>query len=220
MFGNSRFLMDRETLKPKRLSETLLRFAGYFKPFWPAMLLVAVLAVASTWTQVVNPDLIGEVVDCYVSPAAAQAFNFPGAPQAAQTGASNCWLAKDPAELGLSQRVLQGALTLGGFPRPNPTSTSFSTADRLAGLARLITVLIGLFISGAILGGATFFTMTWTGQQVLRSLRVEVFDHIHRLSLSYYAEHEAGDLMSRITNDAETINQAISFALMNVITGV
>ena len=49
---------------------------------------------------------------------------------------------------------------------------------------------------------------------------MDVFDHLHRLSLGYYAEHEAGDLMSRITNDTETIQQAISFALVNVLSGV
>jgi ATP-binding cassette subfamily B protein len=39
------------------------------------------------------------------------------------------------------------------------------------------------------------------------------------LPIGFYAEHEAGDLMSRITNDTETINQAISFALVNVASG-
>jgi hypothetical protein len=45
MFGGPdglRRMMSGETLKPKNLSETLGRFAGYFKPFWPAMLLAAV----------------------------------------------------------------------------------------------------------------------------------------------------------------------------------
>ena len=62
--------------------------------------------------------------------------------------------------------------------------------------------------------------MAWTGQHVLRSLRVEVFEKLHSLSLSYYAEHEAGDLMSRITNDTSAIEQAFSFALVNVFSGI
>ncbi len=217
--GNPRALMDREQLKPKNLSETLGRFAGYFKPYWWAMAIVAILIVASTWTQVVNPDLVGQVVDCYVTPIAASALNFPGAPAVAESAGNNCWLANDPSSLGLGQRVLQGAVTLGGFPRPDPTSANFSTADRLSGLGRLIGLLVALYLAGAALGGLTFYSMTWAGQHVLRSLRVDVFEHIHSLSLSYYAEHEAGDLMSRITNDAETINQALSFALMNVLSG-
>ena len=217
--GNPRALMDREQLKPKNLSDTLGRFAGYFKPYWWAMLLVAIFIVTSTWTQVVNPDLVGQVVDCYVTPIAASSLNFPGAPTAAESAGNNCWLANDPASLGLGQRVLQGALTVGGFPRPDPTSKDFTLDQRLAGLSRLIGLVIVLFLVGSALGGLTFFAMSWAGQHVLRTLRVDVFEHIHRLSLSYYAEHEAGDLMSRITNDAETINQALGFALMNVLSG-
>jgi ATP-binding cassette subfamily B protein len=49
---------------------------------------------------------------------------------------------------------------------------------------------------------------------------VEVFEKLHSLSLSYYAEHEAGDLMSRITNDTSAIEQAFSFALVNVFSGI
>jgi len=55
---------------------------------------------------------------------------------------------------------------------------------------------------------------------VLRAVRVEVFEKLHSLSLSYYAEHEAGDLMSRITNDTTAIEQAFSFALVNVASGI
>src|SRR5919204_1177209 len=69
------------------------------------------------------------------------------------------------------------------------------------------------------LTGLQFFLMTYTGQNVLRSMRVEVFAHIQRLSLSYYSKHEAGDVMSRITNDADTIQQAIAFPLISVIQG-
>ena len=61
--------------------------------------------------------------------------------------------------------------------------------------------------------------MTWAGQHVLRTLRAQVFRHIHRLSLGYYARNEAGDVMSRITSDTDTIQQAIGFALVNVIRG-
>jgi ATP-binding cassette subfamily B protein len=55
---------------------------------------------------------------------------------------------------------------------------------------------------------------------VLRTLREQVFAHIHRLSFGYYSKHEAGDVMSRITNDADTVQQAIGFPLVGVVQGV
>src|SRR5205085_641823 len=47
-----------------------------------------------------------------------------------------------------------------------------------------------------------------------------VFQHVHRLSLNYYAEHEAGDIMSRFTNDSETIQLVLNFALIQVLSSI
>ncbi len=97
---------------------------------------------------------------------------------------------------------------------------NMSAADRLAGLGQLALVLVGLYLLGAFLIGRAFYAMTWTGQSVLRQLRQELFRHIQRLSVGYYARNEAGDVMSRVTNDMDTIEQAFSFALMQVISGL
>ena len=70
------------------------------------------------------------------------------------------------------------------------------------------------------MGGLMFYTMTWAGQHVLKQIRTDLFRQIHRLSLGYYAEHEAGNVMSRITADSDAIQQALSFALVNVVSGV
>jgi ATP-binding cassette subfamily B protein len=106
----------------------------------------------------------------------------------------------------------------GGFTIAD--SATATDEGRIEGLVRLIVVLVVLFVLSSVLTGLTFFTMSWTGQHVLRQMRVEVFEQLHRLSLSYYAEHEAGDLMSRITNDTSAIEQAFSFALVNVFGGI
>lgn len=221
MFGGPdgmRRLMSQESIKPRRIGDTLARFGSYFKPFWPVLLLVAALVIASTWTQVTNPDLIGQVVDCYLTPVAASAFgNFPGAGQAAQ---SNCWLSKGAQATGLTRTVIKSLVTAGGFPAPSADPAALTEVARLAGLGRLILILIGLFVAGSVMTGLTFYLMSWAGQHVLRQMRSDVFDHLHRLSLGFYAEQEAGDLMSRITNDSETIQQALSFALVNVLSGI
>jgi ATP-binding cassette subfamily B protein len=75
-------------------------------------------------------------------------------------------------------------------------------------------------VLSAILTGLEFYTMNWAGQRVLKSLRVRLFEHLNHLSLNFYAENQAGNVMSRITNDMETIQQAVNFALVNVTSGV
>jgi ATP-binding cassette, subfamily B, multidrug efflux pump len=111
------------------------------------------------------------------------------------------------------------------FPRPGAvcwfaTVPPDATLDmKVAGLLTMVLTLVGLFILGSVLGGLMFYTMTWAGQNALRQIRVDVFRHLHRLSLGYYAENEAGNIMSRFTSDSDTIQQALSFALVNVLSG-
>jgi ATP-binding cassette subfamily B protein len=92
--------------------------------------------------------------------------------------------------------------------------------DLLVGLGKLVLVLAALQIIGAITGGLMFYMTSWAGNHVLRTLQVQVFDRLQQLSLGYYSRHEGGDLMSRITNDASTIQQAVSFALVQVLSSI
>jgi ATP-binding cassette, subfamily B, multidrug efflux pump len=217
-------MLNRETIKPRNVSETLARLGKYFISFWYVIALAALFVVVSTWTQVTTPELTGQATDCFLVPAGASAFEGFGLP-AVQSGSqtqqttSSCYLAtEDPSTLSLSRKLIYNLYTIGGFEVVDPlTATS---EQRIAGLFRLVLVMISLFVLGAVVTGATFFTMAWTGQHVLRVLRLEVFQQLHHLSLSYYSRHEAGDLMSRITNDTSAIEQAFSFALVNVVSGI
>ena len=219
MHGRAGGLLNQETLKPRALGETLARLGRYFGQYWYVIALAVLFVVISTWTQVTTPELTGQATDCFLVPAGASAFGGFGAQTGSEQPASTCYLTtEDPSTLTLSRRLIYNAYTLGGFEMVDPATAT--TAQRIEGLFRLILVMIALFVLGAVLTGATFFTMAWTGQHVLRVLRVQVFEQLHRLSLSYYSQHEAGDLMSRITNDTSAIEQAFSFALVNVFSGI
>lgn len=97
---------------------------------------------------------------------------------------------------------------------------SATTSERLSGLLGLVGLLLAVFVIDAIVVGLAFYTMRWTGQNVLRKLRDDLFQQIHRLSIGYYAKNEAGDIMSRLTNDIDTVQQMFNFALLNTIRGV
>src|SRR5688572_22671474 len=215
-------MLNRETIKPRNLSETLGRLGRYFGQYWYMIALAVLFVIVSTWTQVTTPELTGQATDCFLVPVGASAvggFGSFGSESGSQQAISTCYLTTDdPATLSPSRRLIYSAYTLGGFEMADPATAT--NEQRFAGLFRLVLVMIALFVLGSVLTGATFFTMAWTGQHVLRLLRVKVFEQLHRLSLSYYSEHEAGDLMSRITNDTSAIEQAFSFALVNVFSGI
>ncbi|MCB9160912.1 MAG: ABC transporter ATP-binding protein [Caldilineaceae bacterium] len=200
MIGGPRGLLEQEALKPKSVSATLRRFGRYFAPYWLVLIVTLVLMIGNAWVQVITPELLGQAVDCYFTPGVAN-LAVDAAPAAADAATSaqptaaqtNCWFDTLPSNA--------------------------PTADLLRGLGRLSLVLVGLYIFGSISGGLMFFMMSWSGQKVLTALRGDLFDHLQRLSLGFYSKHESGDLMSRITNDSNIIQQAISFALIQVVSG-
>ena len=222
MFRGPADMMGRDVMKPRNTGSTLARFAHYFRPYWGLLILVALIVIVATWTSVTTPDLTGEAVDCYLSPAAASAFgNFPGAQQVASTSQTNCWLAQGLETSDLTHKLFRSIATATNMPVPAAdNSIALTDAQRLTGLGGVMLMILVLYVVGALMNGLMFFLMTWAGQNVLRAIRIDVFKQLHRLSLGYYGEHEAGDLMSRITNDSETIGQAFNFALVNVVSGV
>ena len=219
--GGPARMLNQESYKARSVSGTLVRLGRYFGRFWPMVLLAVLFVIVSTWSQVTSPALIGQATDCFLVPLGAGSplgTAFPGASSLSQTSQSHCWIVQDPATLSGTQRIVSSAYHLGGFI--SPAVASMTAEQRMASLGRLIVIVIALFLLGSLLTGMTFFAMSWSGQHVLRALRLEVFDRLHQLSMSFYAENEAGDLMSRITNDTSAIEQAISFALVNVFSGI
>jgi ATP-binding cassette subfamily B multidrug efflux pump len=201
MFGDPRRLFNQESTKPVSVSTTLRRFIGYFKSYWRQYLLVLIMMILGTWAQVTAPELLGQAFDCYLTPATVSAATSQGS-----QGLASFMATENSA-----------AATNCTFDSPQP---DWTTSDYLSGLGRLVLVIIGLYILGAVTTGLMFFFMVWSGQHVLRTLRVQVVEQINRLSIGYHVEHEAGDTMSRVTNDMDTIQQGMTFALVQVVSGV
>ncbi|MEW6579184.1 MAG: ABC transporter ATP-binding protein [Chloroflexota bacterium] len=199
MMHDRRHLLEGDTRKARSVRATLGRFWRQMGRRRLILLVVIALSIFSAWSQVITPDLIGQTVDCYLTPYGQQQFTPPEGVQGlsesmAQSAQSNCWYADDTANLSRSETV--------------------------AGIRTIIALLVILFIASALATGSQFYLTRWVGMHVLRDLRVQIFEHIHRLSLGYYARHEAGEIMSRLTNDTDTLQQAISFALVQTVRGV
>ena len=74
----------------------------------------------------------------------------------------------------------------------------------------LLFLFKGLFSYGSV------YLISFVGQSVVADLRQRLYDHLQRLSLSFFERTPTGVLMSRITNDVNLIQGAVS----NAVTGV
>lgn len=68
-------------------------------------------------------------------------------------------------------------------------------------LWRLCGLLLGVYLLNTLFSFARTYLMSWLGQRVLYDMRSELYQHLQRLSLSFYDNHRTGQLMSRITGD-------------------
>ncbi len=80
----------------------------------------------------------------------------------------------------------------------------------------LIVVPIALVIR-AIVDFLQSYIMSDVGQKVIRDVRNQIYDKLQSLSLDYFTQKRSGELISRITNDVKLIENAVSYALTDVV---
>ena len=88
------------------------------------------------------------------------------------------------------------------------------------GLARTMLLLLGAYVLAWATNSGQFYVMTIVAQELLYKLRSEVFDQLQRLPLNFYDLNEAGDLMSRLTNDTDVIGRVMNMGLMRLLSSL
>lgn len=90
----------------------------------------------------------------------------------------------------------------------------------LAGLARIAGWMLGVFLLGAGFEALSNWIMAKISQQALQDVRRDLFAHLQSLSLAFFDRRPAGELMSRLTNDIDAINQAVSQNVTALVASV
>ncbi len=87
-----------------------------------------------------------------------------------------------------------------------------------------LTVLSGILIVTYVLIFASRyvqrFLISWLGAQLDRNMRQDIFSHLQRLSLTFYAKREVGSVVSRATNDIDKITELITSGVANVVADI
>ena len=89
-----------------------------------------------------------------------------------------------------------------------------------SGLLTYTGILFGLYLLSAITDYFQTKLMGSIGQRMLYSLRNEVFNRIQSLPVAFFNENKAGDLISRINNDTDKVNQFFSQSLMQFVDSI
>ncbi|HXE75178.1 MAG TPA: ABC transporter ATP-binding protein [Candidatus Xenobia bacterium] len=91
-------------------------------------------------------------------------------------------------------------------------------ADPLAGLNLLALTFAGLLVLSFVMGYVQAMLTMMTGQYVMYDLRREIFGHLQKLHIGFYDRNPVGRLVTRVTNDVETLNELFT-AGVNALFG-
>ncbi|MGD8998120.1 MAG: ABC transporter transmembrane domain-containing protein, partial [Anaerolineae bacterium] len=105
----------------------------------------------------------------------------------------------------------------GDEPRPTWLSLLMAQdAGRRTGLTVTMVLLLSTYLLNWVATAGQFYLMMVAGQRVLLHMRTQIFESIQSLSLPFFDRREAGDLMSRLVNDTEVINQVFSGGIVRL----
>ncbi|MCI8700297.1 MAG: ABC transporter ATP-binding protein [Clostridia bacterium] len=102
----------------------------------------------------------------------------------------------------------------------NEITDGLMTKINLDNIKKIAYFLIGLYSASAILGYAQGFIMTTITNKFSKKLRAEISTKINNLPLRYFDKHSYGDILSRVTNDVDTISQTMNNSIGMLVSSL
>ena len=120
--------------------------------------------------------------------------------------------------------IVNTAATLAGSYMLRPIINTFiappdGRPGNPEGLFEALTALAVIFVAGVIANYAQARIMLTVAQNALQKIRNDLFGKMQKLPVRFYDTNSSGDLMSRFTNDVDTIGQMLSSTLVQLFSG-
>ncbi len=90
----------------------------------------------------------------------------------------------------------------------------------LPGLVRLLLLMAGVYTLTSLLTWLQSYVMAGAAQRAVRDIRNDLFRRMQTLQLRFFDQRAHGDLMSRLTNDVENVNQVLTDGVTQIVSGV
>lgn len=84
-------------------------------------------------------------------------------------------------------------------------------------LNQLVIALFIIFIVQAVFSFIHRITLAYVGENAIKDIRIQVYGHIQKLSLQFYADYRTGEVISRLTNDVAQLQTAITETLVGLL---
>ena len=205
--------------KAKDFKGTVKKLAKYLAEFRWHMLMVAIFAVGSTMFAIASPKILGgatnQIVEDYVSMKAYETITSKlpnGASLPAGTTGADV-LKRLPNKSEIESQIPSNQLeTIKKLDLSRRPEFHFDA------IWRIVLLLAGLYVLSAIFRYIQTWLMTQVTQTVTFRMRRQLSEKINRLPLSYFDKQTYGEVLSRVTNDVDTISQTLNQSLSQIVS--
>jgi ATP-binding cassette subfamily B protein len=89
-------------------------------------------------------------------------------------------------------------------------------AGDVAGLGRMAALYLAVLLTSFALDYLQTWTMQMAGQRIMFDLRMEIYEHLHRLDVRFFDRNPVGRLMTRVTTDVDALNELFTAGVVSV----
>ncbi|WP_295719120.1 ABC transporter ATP-binding protein [uncultured Oscillibacter sp.] len=114
--------------------------------------------------------------------------------------------------------VISSACTVGGSYLIKPLINDYILTGDFPGLAKMLAFMAAVYIVGAACSFGYARIMVHVSQNTVAKIRSDLFDRMQSLPLKFFDTHTHGELMSRYTNDIDTISEALNNSFGSLIS--
>ncbi|KKC30096.1 ABC-type multidrug/protein/lipid transport system, ATPase component [Caldanaerobacter subterraneus subsp. pacificus DSM 12653] len=95
-----------------------------------------------------------------------------------------------------------------------------SKEQAIQGVIRIGSLYIVIITVAFLINYGQVYLIQYTGQKIIFNLRQQIFEHLQKLSLSFFDRNPVGRLVTRVTNDTDTLNEMYTSVITNLFNDV
>ena len=210
---------SRPAEKANDFSGTVKKLLRYMKRYWAAVIVVLVFAVAGTVLSVYTPRVMGNItnhiVDDFVRMRIYDEIKEK-APVEIPEGTTGAML----IDSGMVPQEQLEMLPEDQLAALREMDLSVRPTIGFEAIGATLLFLILIYVLSAVMSYIQGFVMSAVGQKMAYSLRKDISQKINRMPLSYFDRMTHGEVLSRVTNDVDTVAQTMNNSLTQMVTSV
>ena len=224
-------LHEEEVLGKAYDWKLMKRLLKYARPFWALLTVSILLLIVITGLELLNPYLVKIAIDDHISGYKRPRIEIPVEAATTQDGIvldDYIYVLKEDHDNQDNYPVKTLVQRTDGYYLVDADNTSspgrlLSQEDYQAfrrndidGLDRIAIMFAAVIVLTFILSYLQIYILNYTSQKIIFNIRGDLFNHLQSLAVRYFDNNPIGRLVTRVTNDTETLNEMYTNVLVNL----